>query len=315
MMGRIGMIKHDIYTADKLDKILQVMAHAARIGEKRDYEVLLDGMKVVPRTSDIERFNEFSEYVSPDSECLTLYVYYGASKHCDSYFFYFKGIPNNSGSGLSGIGDLEEFKKVEREKILKEIRHEKLEAENEELKSHLEGYKEKETEWKKAKDGQLNSYGEIGSAILTSFLNGLMGKKGFPDLNDLAGVNKSSRGNGHFQKQTSEQNDTSQEGIATFKRIVPEEEEKEEVMEKKEETEASKTGPTEGKQAKQPGLDEIDQAFLAFAKIFKQKCKPEHVPLFVSIVKNLVLHPAALKSTDKQIRNFLNSKPKPGNQA
>jgi hypothetical protein len=283
------------------------MAHATRIGEKRDYEVLLDGMRIIPRTSDIERFNEFSEFVSPNSECLTLYVYYGASKHCDSYFFYFKEIPRKQGPGLSDLEDIEAFKRQEKEKILKEIQQEKLQEENEELKGLLEGYKEKETEWKKAKDGQLNSYGEIGSAILSSFLSEFMGKKGLPDLNNLAGVKKSSHSNGHFNNQTQKQDDIPQEEVVTFKRIVSEE--KEDAMEKKEEAQSSKTDSSESKQAK-VALDDIDRSFLIFAKIFKQKCKPEHIPLFVSIVKNLVLHPEALRSADKQIRNFLNSKPK-----
>src|SRR4051812_47839537 len=116
-MGRIGTVRHENYDADKLERIYKVIDIASKTESKKDYEILLDDLQIVPRTSDPEKFDSFNEHITQKSECLTLYLYFGASQHADTYFFYFKGVPASKlkSHGLSGLG-LEELEKQQKEK-------------------------------------------------------------------------------------------------------------------------------------------------------------------------------------------------------
>ncbi|HKC68133.1 MAG TPA: hypothetical protein VKG26_07870, partial [Bacteroidia bacterium] len=193
-MKRIGIIRHENYDPDKLDKIFRTIELAFKTNQEKFYEMALDEIKIIPRTSDPEKFHSFSEFVTQNSDCLTVYVYYGASKQYDTYFFYFKEVPANKTKTryASDSLNIEEFEKQQKDKIAKELYYERLEQENEELKIKLEESEEKfksqQQHWDNIKNGKLASYGEIGSSIIMSLITNPTARKLFPALNKLGDI-------------------------------------------------------------------------------------------------------------------------------
>jgi hypothetical protein len=284
---RIGTIQHEKYEPNKLEAIFRSIEIASKGNHEQHYEIILDNLKIVPRTTDPEKFNSFSEYVTQDSEYLTVYVYYGNSKQHDTYFFYFKGVPAHKAKAhsLSGSINIDEWEKQQRDKILKELHYERLEKENDELKTKLEESEEKystqQQYWENIKNGKLGSYGEIGSAILISLLGNPNIKKMFPALNMLGNIAQP-------EQDTTLGNMPQEE--ATFTRKGEENKE-----------------PTTSTNNQ---LSEEDQNYLKFLRDVSERLNDIQLDCMINIISLLTNNPVALKSTHKHIQNFLNCKPK-----
>ena len=289
-MKRIGTIQHENYVPDKLEVIFRRIEIASKANQGLDYEMLLDNLKVVPRTSDPEKFNSFSEFITQDSECLTVYVYYGASKQYDTYFFHFKGIPVHKAKSpySSSNPEVVEWEKQQRDKILKELYHERLEKENKELRLKLqeseEKYSTQEQYWEKIRSGKLDSYGEIGSAIVVKLLNNPNIQKMIPGGDILNGILQPTQNPAISTSQNAPENET-----ASFSRA--------------EETEEKNIRAD-------TNLSEEDLNYLQFLRDVSEHLDEQQLEVIMDIIRQLTLNPVVLKSTSKHIRNFLNSKPK-----
>lgn len=289
-MGRIGAIQHEDYDPNKLDRIHKIIEIASKTGEQKFYEIFLDNLKVVPKTSDPEKFNSFTEFITKESECLTLHLYFGTSQHSDIHYLYFKGVPPNKikQHGLSGVS-MEEWEKQQKDKFLKEQYYENLEKENEELKAQLEELEEdftkQEEHWEKIKNGKINSFGEIGSAIVLNLLNNPGIRKRFPGLNAL----------GDLGQVPSTAQETNQEEKATFRRKGQKEEESEKTTEN--------------------NLSEQEILYLDFLRKLSECLDEKQMETLIHIIAALGKNPIALNSTYKHILNFLNGKPKSGKEA
>lgn len=294
-MKKIGSISHELYDSDKLNLIHKRIENASAHGEKQDYEILIDGIKIVPRNADSEKFDSFAEFITSDSECLTLYLYLGASKHSDTYFFYFKQVPVSKLKPQGLSGNLEDWEKQQKDKVLKELHYESLEKENEELKAGMEElqntFKAQEEHWGKMKEGQLNSYSEIGSAILVNLLYSPQIRKMFPALNAFGDLGGHPEGG---KQEDTNQGNTKQEEGATFRR-----------KEEKKETEGNKTDETA-----QNDENTEEQDYVELFRSIQERFDQNQLEYLKNILVLLVDNPVALKFANKQLQNFLNDKPK-----
>lgn len=73
----------------KVEAIRIQLTNLAANGDATDYQVFLDDMEVVPRTSNPELFASFYELISDKSRSLNIHVFSGASRHKRTYSFYF----------------------------------------------------------------------------------------------------------------------------------------------------------------------------------------------------------------------------------
>jgi hypothetical protein len=127
----------------------------------------------------------------------------------------------------------------------------------------------------------VDSYGEIGSAILLKLLSNPSIQKMVPGLDVLGGIFQST--------QDSTLQNSSQNEAATF----------------------SRTEETKGKnEITDNSLSERDQNYLQFLKDISECLDEQQIESMVSIIHLLTHNPVALKSTAKHIQNFLNNKPK-----
>jgi len=278
-MKRIGIIKHEKYCPQRHEQLEKIIQVAHDTGHRRDYEIYLDDIKIVPRTSDPAKFQTLTDCVDENSEIATILLFYGASNHYDKFVLYFNGLPNTQAS----VHQIRESEDQHKERILKEIRFEEFEKENEELKAKLEelagDFNTQKENWEQNKNLKISSLGEIGFVILMKLLQHPAVKKKFPFFDDILGGTET---------PDTGSSDIPEENAATFSRKEPEKEAKE-------------------KPKEEPNPD---QAYVDLIKQIMNSMNEEQFRQMSEIMTLLFHNPAALKSSLKHIHNFLKCRPR-----
>lgn len=162
------------YSEQKIDNLYNYLQSSKEQGEPEDYEIFVDAFKVVKRTNDLTRFENYSNYVQPETKTLTIIIYDGTSPRNTKHIF---TIKEDNANGLNGVDvdtRIEEKLRVEKDKWETDL----LKKENEKLKIDLaeaETYiEELEEIAEKAKDkkfrmGDVN-VGEVASVLLEGFI-------------------------------------------------------------------------------------------------------------------------------------------------
>jgi hypothetical protein len=277
-------IKHDNYETGKIKLLYQTIEHAFKTDNKQDYEISVDGYKVVPRTNDPERFNDYEEYINSDSENVAVKMFKGNSASNDKFFFHIKGVPQKN-EGLQGIPDgltASEWEAKQKEKILKELRFEELEKENAELKEEVAEKDDLIAELTQnvelAKQGRLNSMSEIGMGILEKIISSPRVQEQFPVLKGFAGV----------PPQEENNTNTPPEQNAGFKR-------------KGETQEENKTAVE---------LSDAERGYLILVRDLQAHLSNYQLTAVMQILDMITQYPIVLGSIQKHIHNFLKAKHK-----
>ena len=91
----------EAYSETRVDMIYELLKKEAEHNDRKDYDISVDGLKVVSRNNDPERFFEFEEFVLPDSSNITINVH-ERSHRCTRYILLLKE-EESSNDELSGI--------------------------------------------------------------------------------------------------------------------------------------------------------------------------------------------------------------------
>ena len=70
------------YSPGRIDMLNRILQNDHGQGQPRDYEIKVDGLKVVQRTNDPERFFQHEDYLQRDTVCLTIAIYEQSSRNC-----------------------------------------------------------------------------------------------------------------------------------------------------------------------------------------------------------------------------------------
>ena len=73
----------------KVEAIRIHLTNLAASGKPTDYQVILDEMEVVPRTSDVEQFTSFYDLIGHKTQNLVINVFSGSTRHKRTHAFYF----------------------------------------------------------------------------------------------------------------------------------------------------------------------------------------------------------------------------------
>ena len=159
------------YSPEKMEELYEHLKIYFERGEPLDYEILVDGFKVVRRTDDPEMFDLHERFIRPDTKYIEVLIFTGASNNNDKRIFSF-----SEGEALSGY-DVDQKIKESLAKQKRDIEFEQTKKENVLLRDELarageeKGKVEKELSELKAKQSPLNGFmGEIGASMLESFL-------------------------------------------------------------------------------------------------------------------------------------------------
>ena len=75
----------EVYSSTRVNLIYQLLRNEADNGTPKEYDVRVDELKVVSRTSDPERFHGHEEFVLPETRSVIINIYDGTSNRCNRY--------------------------------------------------------------------------------------------------------------------------------------------------------------------------------------------------------------------------------------
>ncbi|MEO8760131.1 MAG: hypothetical protein ABI388_03395 [Bacteroidia bacterium] len=89
----------ETYSPERMDNLLQYLQCSKEQGEPEDFEIFVDTFKVVKRTNDINRFENYSNYIRPQTKSISVLIYDGASPRNTKHTFILK----DDKQALSGV--------------------------------------------------------------------------------------------------------------------------------------------------------------------------------------------------------------------
>jgi len=141
-----------------------------------EYEIRVDNEPVTPRSSDLERFFSFQEFIFASSESLEIWVYIGSSKRYDKYIFELKQKP------VTPQADFEVL-------LAEALRKQKMEFDLQELNKELKDSKEKNKDLKEDNKELKQRIRQLEEdAKNTNIVSGLIGALKHTNLLDKSGA-------------------------------------------------------------------------------------------------------------------------------
>src|SRR5512139_282799 len=99
-------VTNDKFDQLKIDKLKHFLEDMASKGQAKPYEIFVDTLKVVPKTENVDDFDNYEFYMNEDTEKIRILIYNSnLSPRNDQYCFYVQ--ENKMSKPLSGLGDLE----------------------------------------------------------------------------------------------------------------------------------------------------------------------------------------------------------------
>ncbi|GAA4746366.1 hypothetical protein [Flavisolibacter ginsenosidimutans] len=179
MSSKITQEKYDLV---KIERLKHYLESAAEKGRPKFYEVFVDNLKAVDKTSDPEAFDEYLVYMGEDTRLVKVLIY-TSTESCprnDKFLFTVtsseKEREEKRRGELSGIEVEEKIHAVvqqEREKMNTELLRKELQETKEDLEeaeSYIEELEKKLVEARNTKAVQKESLGEVVSLALESIV-------------------------------------------------------------------------------------------------------------------------------------------------
>lgn len=163
------------YEPRKVERLLEHLRLYYDKGQPIDYEVIVDGFKVVRRTNDPNMFSLYESFVDADTKSMEVLLYTGNSNNNDKRIFYF-GEPQKSDTAKDELGGIELKDQIKAE-VKREAKFDELERENSELKADVAELTkeveklEEEVTRLEGKQSPLNSFlGDLGANLVENFI-------------------------------------------------------------------------------------------------------------------------------------------------
>jgi len=188
----MGLPVKERYEPRKIERLTDHLNFYYEKGQPIDYEIIVDGFKVVRRTNDPAMFSLFEKYVDSDTKSMEVLLYTGASNNNDKRIFYFGDTPKE---GLNGL-DIDSRIDEQVQRKLKEKEYESLKQENEELRQEvrelehdIEQLQKDKADLEASQSPLKGILGELGSSFVESFIRrNPQIVRGIPGGDALAGL-------------------------------------------------------------------------------------------------------------------------------
>jgi hypothetical protein len=235
MSSKITQEKYDLV---KIERLKHFLESATEKGRPKFYEVFVDNLKAVDKTSDPEAFDEYLVYMSDDTRMVKVLIY-TSTENCprnDKFIFTVtsqeKERDDKRRQELSGFEIEEKIQSVvqqEREKMNTELLKKELQEIKEELEeaeTYIEDLEKKLVEAKNTKVSAKENFGEVVSLALESIVRrNTHLLSGIPMIGQgLAGVVE--QDNKRLEDTALNSASAIQERNVTFKRVVNDDEDK-----------------------------------------------------------------------------------------
>jgi hypothetical protein len=267
------------YSTERMSLLKQLLLNNAEAGKPSDYEIRVDDLKVVSRTSDPDQFDNYEEFVTGETRRVIVLIYDGTSRRNTRHTFILKEEDRNSRNeekGLSGV-ELDNVITQKLDEQKRQWKQELLEKENKELKKKVEDAEEYIDELQtlianlKSKRGAEEiEWGKmLGIAAGEMIKNNPKLVAKVPLLGTLAGTPEKDTAN----EAKEEELNASPKAEASFKRKETEDE--------------NETEP----------LSEIEQQRLHFFEVLDSNFDEDELNSLVDLMNSLIDKPKALQPT------------------
>src|SRR3954464_6979481 len=98
-------LKFDQHKIDSLKRYLQREADKERA---KDYEIIIDGFRVVSRTDDLSEFDEYEQEIKSDTRNISILIFDGPGTNRNTrYSFALQSeTTSRTNGGLNGLGEI-----------------------------------------------------------------------------------------------------------------------------------------------------------------------------------------------------------------
>lgn len=170
--GRLKQIFYKPYSPERLSNIKTLIENFERQGVSKRYAILVDGEVCIPHGSSIEEFDNYLEFMHPESETVEVRLYQGESPNYKLHVFNIRETAPG-GYGLNGVGSPLSVE----EQIAKALEKKQLEWELEKTRGKL---KRKNKELRRYQDDEDQKPGLDLGGIIEKVLPILGGAKSAP---------------------------------------------------------------------------------------------------------------------------------------
>ena len=258
------------YNSAKINLLHQVLQSDADESRPREYDIVVDDLKVVRRTTDPDKFFLHEDFINGETKTVIITIYEGTSKRNTRYIFELKEGEEGGKATLSGIENvmneklLQQRKAWEYEQLQKEL--EELKEEMEEQEAYVEKLEVMLQEERGKKVSIKDNWGEVMSVALEGMVrrnSHLLG--GIPMIGQgLAGVIE--QDNKRLEETALNSPNAVEERKVTFKRVVEEDEKQ---------------------SASKPVVSKEDQETLAYFQSLRQAFSESELLLVLDIISSL----------------------------
>jgi hypothetical protein len=178
------------FDQSRIDGIKRYLQREAEKGRKRDYEIAVDGFKVVSRTDNVEEFDDFEAEIRDNTRNVSITVFDLNTNRNTKYFFHLqRELSQKSVNGLGEIDQMiqEKLDAKDREHEMDRLKGKLAEAEDalEQAEEYAEQLERMLEEEKNKKAIASNNIGETLSTLATAFIRQNSAKS--PALRTLGG--------------------------------------------------------------------------------------------------------------------------------
>ena len=217
----------DRFDQHKIDSLKRYLQREGEKGRIKDFEIIVDGFKVVSRTENIEEFEDYEQEVKDNSRNVSILIFDGPGTNRNTrYSFSLQGeATSRTSQPMNGLGEIDQviaqkLEEREREHELTRLK-EQLTATKEQL-AEAEDYAD--TLQKRIKDMEERRYtqavslGEVASVVLKTLvkqhaaripggqaLAGLLGADIAEDAPGIAAPPPAAENTASFEKQSDSQ--------------------------------------------------------------------------------------------------------------
>lgn len=158
------------YSPDKIENLKQYLECSKEQGEPEDFEIFVDTFKVVKRTNDTNRFENYANYMRPETKSVSVLIYDGTSPRNTKHTFILKEDKQTL-SGADVDNRINEKLSTEKEKWESELlkkEHEKLKVDLADAETLIDELEEKLEISRNRKPD--NTLGQVASVLLEGFV-------------------------------------------------------------------------------------------------------------------------------------------------
>jgi hypothetical protein len=170
------------YDQNKIDSLKRYLKREADKGRSRDYEIMVDGFKVVSRTNEVDEFDDYEEEIKDNTRNIAILIYDGAGTNRNTRYSFSLNqdnsspIPTKPVNGMGSLGEIDEIIQQRLDEKEKDFKISTLEKELEETSQKLseaeDYHKQLEAEIVRIREEKPKPHplslpiGEIGAMVL-----------------------------------------------------------------------------------------------------------------------------------------------------